>query len=177
MPVEDIELNVAGTSFKGVWIGVVLSFATTLGSGIWAASTFFGRLEAQESAVSASIAKADQIEQRFEDMREMNALRLQEMEKKLATMQTSLDTADITKLQGRLSELGALLETIMNQQESLLDLRSKIAEIEKTASESEIKVDAKIKSLEAIEESSKSISREIDDIWRALDAVTNPLSG
>ena len=35
MSLEEMELNVGGTSFKGVWIAVILSFGSTLGGGIW----------------------------------------------------------------------------------------------------------------------------------------------
>ena len=42
---EDIELDIGGTKFKGVWIAILFSFASTIGGGIWAASEFFSRLE------------------------------------------------------------------------------------------------------------------------------------
>lgn len=38
--VGDLELNVGGVSFKGVYVAVLLSFASTIGGGIWAASEF-----------------------------------------------------------------------------------------------------------------------------------------
>lgn len=174
--VADLELNVGGVSFKGVYIAVLLSFASTIGGGIWAASEFFSRLEAQESAVSDSMAKADALAQRFEDMREMNALRLQNMDKKLATMQQSLDTADITQLQGKLSELGANLVQIMDAQKDLLDLRDRIAAVEKSNSETVLSVDGKIQSLQSIETRMKRLEADMDSAWLAMDELANPLS-
>ena len=38
MSLEDTELTIGGTTFKGVYIAIMLSFATTIGGGIWAAS-------------------------------------------------------------------------------------------------------------------------------------------
>lgn len=175
MALEDLELNVGGTHIKGVWVAIVLSFASSIGAGIWATSEFFGRLEAQEKAVSESMAKADALAQRFEDMREMNALRLQDMDKKLATMQQSLDTADITQLQGKLSELGANLVQIMDAQKELLDLRDRIASVEKSNSETVISVDGKIQALETIESRMKRLEADMDSAWLAMDELANPL--
>ena len=44
----DTELNINGTSFKGVYVAILLSLATTLGGGVWTASSLYGRLEAVE---------------------------------------------------------------------------------------------------------------------------------
>ena len=40
MALSDLELNVGGQSFKGVYIAVVVSFASTIAGGIWTASEF-----------------------------------------------------------------------------------------------------------------------------------------
>ena len=40
MGIEDIELDVGGTKFKGIYIAILMSFATTIGGGIWAAPMF-----------------------------------------------------------------------------------------------------------------------------------------
>jgi len=51
MALEDLELSVAGTQIKGVWIGILVAFSSTIGGGIWTASEFFSRLEALEASV------------------------------------------------------------------------------------------------------------------------------
>jgi len=51
MALDDLELNIGGQSFKGVYVAVVVSFASTIAGGIWATSEFFSRLETQEAAV------------------------------------------------------------------------------------------------------------------------------
>ena len=176
MPVEDIELNVGGTSFKGVWIAIVISFGSTIGGGIWAASQFFSELNAQSEAVIEATAKADALAGRFDDLRDMNAIRLQEMDKKLSNMEQALATADVDQLQGKLAELGATLMQIMDAQKELLDIRDRIASVEKTSSESELKVEAKLDSLNTLDQRLKNFERDMDDLWMAVDA-TNPLGG
>ena len=176
MPVEDIELNVGGTSFKGVWIAIVISFGSTIGGGIWAASQFFSELNAQSEAVVEATAKADALAGRFDDLRDMNAIRLQEMDKKLSNMEQALATADVDQLQGKLAELGATMMQIMDAQKELLDIRDRIESVEKTSSESELKVQAKLDSLNTLDQRLKNFERDMDDLWMAIDA-TNTLGG
>jgi len=176
MPVEDIELNVGGTSFKGVWIAIVISFASTIGGGIWAASQFFAQLNDQSEAVIAATAQADALAKRFDDLRDTNAIRLQDMDKKLSNMEQALATADVDQLQGKLAELGATLMQIMDAQKELLDIRDRIASVEKTASESELKVKGKLESLETLDKRLKDFETDMNDLWMAIDA-TSPLGG
>ena len=49
MSLEDTELKIGGTSFKGVYIAILLSLATTLGGGVWTASSLYSRLQDVES--------------------------------------------------------------------------------------------------------------------------------
>ena len=85
-------------------------------------------------------------------------------------------TADVENLQGKLTELGTNLEQIMKAQSELLDIRDRIANAEKTVSESEIRVNSKLESLETLDARLKRFERDMDDVWTAIDAV-NPLGG
>ena len=49
MSLEETELKIGGQSFKGVYIPIVFSLATTLGGGVWTASSLYSRLESVES--------------------------------------------------------------------------------------------------------------------------------
>jgi DNA repair exonuclease SbcCD ATPase subunit len=173
---EDLEVNVGGTSIKGVWIAIVLTFGSTIGGGIWAASQFFAELNEQSEAVIAATAQADALATRFNDLRDMNALRLQDMDKKLSNMEQAMTAADVENLQGKLAELGANLMQIMDAQQELLDLRDRISSVEKTSSESEIKVQTRLESLATLDARLKKFERDMDDLWMAIDA-TNPLGG
>jgi chromosome segregation ATPase len=176
MALEDLEVNVGGTSIKGVWIAIVLTFSSTIGGGIWAASQFFSELNDQSEAVIAATAQADALATRFDDLRSANTIRLQDMDKKLSNMEQAMTAADVENLQGKLSELGANLMQIMDAQKELLDIRDRISSVEKTASESEIKVAVKLESLETLDARLKRFERDMNDLWMAIDA-TNPLGG
>ena len=75
----------------------------------------------------------------------------------------------------KLTVLGTNLETIMENQKQLLDLRDRIADVENTTTANDILVkqfDEKVKSIDI---RFGKINREIDDLWRGLDAASNPL--
>ena len=171
MALEDIELSVAGTSFKGVYIAVLVSFATTIGSGIWAASEFFSRLEAQEDAVRDAEARAKVIEGKFEMLSERQAEALQDYEVSISTVEQQLLDNDIASLQGKLAELGTNLEAIMQAQRELLDLRDRIAAVEKSNTEAVLTVQNKVSSLEKSERVLQRVDIEIENLWQALDSL------
>ena len=175
MALSDLELNVGGQSFKGVYVAVVLSFASTLAGGIWTASEFFSRLEAQEDAVEAAGIVATTLQARFKDLRESQLEALQGYEVTISNMQQSLDDNDVASLQGKLAELGTNLEAIMEAQKDLLDLGDRVAAVEKSNSESVLKVENRVESLKDTNERLKRIQKEIDDIWLGLDSLANPL--
>ncbi len=176
MALEDLEVNVGGTSIKGVWIAIVLTFGSTIGGGIWAASQFFAQLNEQSEAVISATAQADALATRFDDLRDDNTIRLQDMDKKLSNMEQAMTAADVENLQGKLAELGANLVQIMDAQQELLDLRDRISTVEKTSSETELRVSGKLDSLSTIDDRLKRFERDMDDLWMAIDA-TNPLGG
>jgi chromosome segregation ATPase len=173
---EDVEVNVGGTSIKGVWIAIVLTFGSTIGGGIWAASQFFAQLTEQSEAVVAATAQAEALATRFDDLRDTNAQRLQAMDVKLSNMEQAMTAADVENLQGKLAELGANLVQIMDAQQELLDIRDRIALVEKTSSETELRVSGKLDALSTLDERLKRFERDMDDLWMAIDA-TNPLGG
>ncbi len=49
MNLKDTELSIGGVKFKGIYIAVLLSLATTLGSFVWTASSLYSRLEKVEN--------------------------------------------------------------------------------------------------------------------------------
>lgn len=176
MALEDVEVNVGGTSIKGVWIAIVLTFGSTIGGGIWAASQFFSQLTEQSEAVVAATAQAEALATRFDDLRDTNAQRLQAMDVKLSNMEQAMTAADVENLQGKLAELGANLVSIMDAQQELLNIRDRISTVEKTSSETELRVSVKLDSLDTLDDRLKRFERDMDDLWMAIDA-TNPLGG
>ena len=175
MALQDLELNIGGQSFKGVYVAIVFSFASTIAGGIWTASEFFSRLEAQEAAVQNARVTASTLEARFEDLRESQSTALQGYEVIISNMKQSLEDNDVASLQGKLAELGTNLEAIMKAQQELLDLRDRVAAVEKSNAEAVLRVDNRLESLKDTSERLKRIQKEIDDIWLGLDSIANPL--
>ena len=75
----------------------------------------------------------------------------------------------------KLTVLGTNLETIMENQKQLLDLRDRIAEVEKTTVENDLLVKQFDEKVKSIDSRFSRINREVDDLWRGLDAASNPL--
>lgn len=166
MAMEDIELDVGGTKFKGIWIAILFSFASTIGGGIWAASEFFSRIEVLEEAV--------------EDGQEVSSSWEEEKKEILADLtklQTQITDNDVASLQGKLAELGTVLGTIMERQKELLELQERIVDVEKEMTETRTVVQKAEMITEDAEEVAKKLSkieREIDDIWEGMDYLANP---
>lgn len=171
MALEDLELSVAGTQIKGVWIGILVAFSSTIGGGIWTASEFFSRLEALESSVIDASSEAAVVQGRFEDLRESQSERLQGYQVAISNMEQQLADNNISELQGKLAELGTNLEAIMKAQQDLLDLRDRIAAVEKSNAEAVLTVNNRVQSLEKTERVLKRVDTEIENLWQALDSL------
>ena len=172
MALEDLELNLGGgLQIKGVWIAILLSFSSTIGGGIWTASEFFSRLEALESSVIDASAETAVVQGRFEDLRESQSERLQGYQVAISNMEQQLADNNISELQGKLAELGTNLEAIMKAQQDLLDLRDRIAAVEKSNAEAVLTVNNRVQSLDKTERVLKRVDTEIENLWQALDSL------
>ena len=157
MSLAETELTIGGTSFKGVYIAILLSLATTLGGGVWTASSLYSRLEAVESQKIPDIAP---------------------LEEKILLVEQELQANNVSQLQGKLSELGVNLVTIKDQQSSLLDIKTKVTDIEKDIETMKAQVtESKLiaEGVNGFSKSIKNIEREIEDLWSGMDYISNPL--
>ena len=157
MSLAETELTIGGTSFKGVYIAILLSLATTLGGGVWTASSLYARLEAVEKKTIPDIGP---------------------LQKQILLVEQQLEANNVSQLQGKLSELGVNLLTIKGQQEELLDIKSKVIDLEKdietmrsTVKQAELLAAAS----EGIDTRIQAIGRDLDSVWEAIDYVSNPL--
>ena len=105
MALEDIELDVGGTKFKGIYIAILFSFATTIGGGIWAASEFVSRISNLEASVEELGNSVPDIEPLLLDI---NGIK------------TKIEDNDLSHLQGKLAELDTLLNGIKERQTEVL---------------------------------------------------------
>ncbi len=163
---DNIELDVGGTKFKGIWIAVLFSFASTIGGGIWAASEFFSRIEILEEAVAES-----------EDVSGTWAEDKKVLMADLAVLQQQLEDNDVSSLQGKLAELGSVLGAIMERQKELLALQERIVEVEKevTAMATIVqKAEMVTQNAEQVNNRLQKAEREINDLWEGMDYLSNP---
>lgn len=177
MSLEEMELNVGGTSFKGVWIAVILSFASTLGGGIWATSEFFSRLEALEETVDEAQNATEVVETRFDDLRDQWTDDKKTMSGDIKVAQQQIQDAGIDQLQGKLAELGANLATIMQRQQELLKLSEDVTNLDKSVNDMENTVQRAELITQETQKLQSSINRhtqEIEKLWEGLDFLSNP---
>mgnify|MGYP000704450342 FL=1 len=157
MSLEDTELKVGNVSFKGVYIAILFSLATTLGGGVWTASSLYSRLTAVEAVEIPDI---------------------KPLQKTIGLMQQQLTDNDVSQLKSKLSELGVNLNVIREQQDQLLEIQKQVYDLEKkiegmsaTVTESKLLADG----MKDISKKSNKLSREIEDLWEGLDYLSNPL--
>ena len=166
---ENIELDVGGTKFKGIWIAVLFSFASTIGGGIWAASEFFSRIEILEEKV---IEGQDVSGSWEEDKKLLMA--------DLAVLKQQLEDNDVSSLQGKLAELGSVLGAIMERQKELLALQERLIQVEKDMTEiTTVVAKAEIMTQNADQVNSRiqKAEKEINDLWEGMDYLSNPYGG
>ena len=168
---NDIELDVGGTKFKGVYIAILLSFASTIGGGIWTASEFFNRLAAQEESVQDALSLRAEFDAVATELNKTTS----QFNSTINGVTQRLDDNNVAGLQGKLAELGTNLKSIMERQSELLDLREKVSTLETTLAQQTITVDTQLKSIGEYKDNMDKLQREIDDLWNGMDALSNPL--
>ena len=157
LSIEDSELKIGGQTFKGAWIAVVLAIGSTIGGGVWTASSLYSRLEAVEAIQVPDIVP---------------------LEEKILLIEQELTANDVSKLQGKLAELGTNLVVIKDQQSGLLLIKQQVTEVEKSVTEMQTvvkKAELVVKDVEGFEGEIKVLKREIQDLWDGMDELYNPL--
>ena len=157
MNLAETELSIGGVKFKGIYIVILVSLATTIGSFVWTASSLYSRLESVESRSIPQVAP---------------------IEEKIGLIEQQLKDNDIASLSAKLATLGTNLETIVGQQEKLLELSKDVSTLEKDIET----MKATVKQAELISESLgdvddriKIVNKEINDLWDGMDYLSNPL--
>lgn len=169
MSLAETELTIGGTSFKGVYIAILLSLATTLGGGVWTASSLYSRLEAVEALQIPDVAPIEEEVNRVES----------QLSEQISLIQQELITNDVNQLQGKLAELGVNLKTIAEQQAKLLTINDKVIELEKELETMRVTVtqaELITKDLKDVDSKLKKIDTEIEDLWSGMDYLSNPLN-
>ena len=157
MSLADTELSIGGVKLKGIYIAVVFSLATTIGSFIWAASSLYGRLEAVEAIQVPDVTP---------------------LHESIQLIEQQLKDNDISQLSAKLAALGTNLTTISSQQEKLLEITTSVSKLEKdieTMRAIVAKAELVVEDVNQIKANWETAKTEYDDIWQALDALAMPL--
>jgi len=157
MSLADAELTIGGVKLKGIYIAVVFSLATTIGGGVWTASSLYSRLEGVENLFIPNITP---------------------LEEKVLLIEQELEANDVSQLQGKLAELGVNLKTIAEQQAKLLLVDDKVTQLEKdieTMKATVTKAELLTAEAEKLDSKLKTINMEIQDLWDGMDYLSNPL--
>ncbi len=157
MSIEDSELKIGGQTFKGAWIAVVLAIGSTIGGGVWTASSLYSRLESVEVRQIPDV---------------------QPMQESIQLIQQQLRDNDISQLSAKLATLGTNLATILEQQEKLLELKAEVSTLSKeiesmkgTVAKAEVIADG----MGDIDDRLKVLNREAQDLWDAVQFLSDPL--
>jgi len=155
--IENSELKIGNQTFKGAWIAVVLAIGSTIGGGVWTASSLYSRLESVEAR---------------------NIPNVQPMQEEIQLIKQQLLDNDVSQLQAKLATLGTNLVTITEQQEKLLELKSELSTLSKeieamkgTVAKAEIITN----DMGDVDERLQTLNQEVLDLWRAADDLANPL--
>ncbi len=138
MSLESTKLKIGNTSFKGVWIAIVLGIGSTIGGGVWTASSLYSRLEAVESR----------------------------------------QIPNITPIRENLATLGTRLETLLGQQEKLLELNTDVSKLSndiEAMKATVAKAEIIINDIGDTEVKFKTLTKEVEDLWQGMDYLSNPL--
>ena len=157
MGIEDSELTIGGQTFKGAWIAVVLAIGSTIGGGVWTASSLYSRLESVEARVIPDVAP---------------------IEEKISLIETQLEDNNVSQLQGKLAELGTNLVTIKENYDKMLEFKEEIGELKQKVTKMETvvqKAELVTEEIKEFEDDVKVVKKEIQDLWDGMDYLSNPL--
>ena len=133
-------LKVGGFDVKGWYFAVALPILSGLSGGIYYAYDTVNRFWAVEESVNAILG----------------------VESRVQTLEQAIQDNDVRGLAPKLSSIGTQMQTILEQQKQLLDLRSSVEKSDAITS--------------GIKDQLDKYDRDIEDLWKAMDDLSkNPI--
>lgn len=133
-------IKLGGFDVRGWYFAVALPVLSGLSGGIYYAYDTVNRFWAVEESVNAIMA----------------------VESRVQTLEQAIQDNDVRGLAPKLSSIGTQMQTILEQQKQLLDLRSSVEKSDAVASGLKDKLD--------------KYDRDIEDLWKAMDDLAkNPI--
>lgn len=157
---NDLELKIGKFTFKGIYIAIFLPIISGLAGGVWYVSDFYNRINVIDALANSNSSYGSSIN---------------DLEARLSSVEQSIADNDISSLQSKLAELGTNLSLIMEAQKELMNLKDQFKDIDVVAKENKLLVDSYESRIKELENKIKIHQREVDDIWKGMDALANPL--
>ena len=149
--IEEAEVKVGGFTFKGWYIAAALPILGSLSGGIYYGYDTLQRFYAVESGIKTVVSKSASFDSKAG-----------KLSSRIQTLEQAVQDNDVRGLNTRLATVSTQMQTILEQQKELLDLRSQVERSSGITDSLGDKLD--------------KYQTEIDDIWKAYDSlVDNPL--
>jgi len=133
-------IKIGGFDFKGWYLAVALPVLSALSGGIYYAYDTVNRFWAAEESINAVIG----------------------VESRVQTLEQAIQDNDVRGLAAKLSSIGTQMQTILEQQKQLLDLRSSVEKSDAITT--------------GIKDQLDKYDRDIEDLWKAMDDLSkNPI--
>ena len=146
--IEEAEVKVGGFTFKGWYIAAALPILGSLSGGIYYGYDTLQRFYAVESGIETVVKKSGSFDSKAS-----------ELSSRIQTIEQAVADNDVRGLNTRLSTISTQMQTILEQQKELLDLRSQVERSTGITDSLGDKLD--------------EYQTEIDDIWKAYDTLAN----
>lgn len=133
-------IKLGGFDIKGWYFAVALPVLSGLSGGIYYAYDTVNRFWSVEESVNAVMG----------------------VESRVQTLEQAIQDNDVRGLAPKLSSIGTQMQTILEQQKALLDLRSSVEKSDAITS--------------GIKDQLDKYDRDIEDLWKAMDDLSkNPI--
>jgi len=136
---DETELKVGGFTFKGVYLAAAIPLLGSLSGGIYYGYDVVNRFWGVEESVNEVLDATSRIQ----------------------ALEQTIGDNNVSGLNAQLSQISTQMVTILEQQRTLLDLRSAVERAELITNG----IDSRLESLQA----------DIDSTWDAIDALERPL--
>lgn len=136
---DETELKVGGFTFKGWYAAAALSLAGTASGGIYAGYDVVNRFWDVEQSVAEVLDATSRIQ----------------------ALEQTVGDNNVSGLNSQLSTISAQMVNILEQQKTLLDLRSKVERAELITN--------------GIDDKMKQLQSDLDSTWDAIDELGKPL--
>ena len=187
--VKEFEIFGMEVPIKNAAIAIAFTIVSGAAGTIWAAADFMHRLDLQEEAVVEASDSASSLSDQFDssqkeinkeliDIKKETTADIAAFATRIEKVEQALQTANVQNLQGKLAELGTNLNTILQQQQTLITLRDKVDSLELSITEMRTIVDRAELATKDANELKQKIDRaqkEVEDLWEAMDYLSNPI--